>query len=170
MKVNTLLLGTLLLMFFTVPTLHAKETQYSVTLSTDKPAYASSEKAILTIKNTGNNTVPYGYEYHLSRKLFSFWIPPIGVPLENTWLTILIYLPPGEENTQTINLSNFSSGTYGVAKQIGTQWFYTEFVVEGIDQLPMLSSIFALSVILVIALVVWRLKPKSGLNSYLRRE
>lgn len=156
---------------FNFPQTRALGTHFSATLSLDKQKYAQGEKAILTVKNTGNSTLPYGYPYYLSRKLFFFWVPPIEAPVENTWLTILFEVSPGNHHSQTINLLGFPAGTYGVSKRIGTQWFYTEFVVEGVDQLPIIATVFSLMVILLATILIWRLKPRSIIDStYQRKE
>ncbi len=131
----------------------SREPNPNVAIFSDKPSYNEGETLTLTLYNKGNGTLTTGYGYGITRRLFTFWVHPLGAPVQRAFTMVAYDIPPRGLFTETISLSGFPSGLYRVEKE----GVYTEFTVEGFDYLPYQTLAALLSLDFVIYLA-WKIR------------
>ena len=87
----------------------------SVALDAEPSVVAPGESVTITITNNSEETVGWGYQYELHRRVGDDWT---SVPLEGGFQLPLLTLPPGETRvTNEINQA-LEPGTYRVTKSV----------------------------------------------------
>jgi hypothetical protein len=164
-----LILLFLIASYITLESLDLNQFQ-TATLTTNKTLYSAGETVKLTVTNYGQSEILTGYLNQLTRRLFFFWIPPIGVPWQSGAIAVGMLVPPGGQwSGDSIDLTGFPPGEYRVAKDLGSGFGYARFTVGGTDLLPVYTLVAALFAVICIGLVYcafWRGRSRVAENAY----
>jgi hypothetical protein len=110
--------------------IYVPEPEINAELMTDKEVYSGEKELILILENHGPTELFFGVDYAVEKKEADSWVP---VPLDLAFISIGLYLPPGEEYESIVDISELPPGEYRVLKNVR---------VEELDLQEMLTAPF----------------------------